>query len=363
MLNLLHFMLNLLYFAIVLSILIFVHEFGHFLVARLTDVKVLTFSLGFGKKLVSFKRGETEYVVSAVPLGGYVKMLGETTDDVIPEEEMGRSFANKPPLVKMLIAFAGPFFNVVFAALIFFTILLTGYPVPSTTTEIGQVPEGNPAYQAGLKSGDVITRIDGRPVGQWTDLQKAVNSADLAHPLRFQIDRHGKTLNIDIMPKVTDEKNVFGETVGKIKIIGVGPANVTKKESLTGAASKAVVDTYSLTELTVVGIAKLIGGSISAKNVGGPILIFQQVGKTMQAGKSSFLSFLALISINLGVVNLLPIPVLDGSHILFSFIEFVIRRKIPQKTVEWSQKVGIGILICIMVLATFNDVMRFFHVR
>ena len=356
-------MLNLLYFLIVLSILIFVHEFGHFLVARLTNVKVITFSLGFGKKLITFTRGETEYVVSAVPLGGYVKMLGESTDEPVPDEEAGRSFANKPPLVKMLIAFAGPFFNVLFAAFVFFIIFLTGYPVPSTTTEIGQVLKGDPAYQAGLKDGDVITGIDGRSVGQWTDLQKAVNNADLTRPLRFRIDRHGRTLDVDIMPKVTDEKNVFGETVGKVKLIGVGPANVTKKESLAGATSKAVVDTCNLTELTVVGIAKLIGGSISAKNVGGPILIFQQAGERARAGKSSFLFFLALISINLGVVNLLPIPVLDGSHILFSFIEFVIRRKIPQKTVEWSQKVGIGILICIMVLATFNDVMRLFHVR
>jgi regulator of sigma E protease len=363
MLNLLHFMLNLLYFAIVLGILVFVHELGHFLFARLTNVKVLTFSLGFGKKLVSFKRGETEYVVSAVPLGGYVKMLGESIEEAIPEEEAGRSFAHKPPLTRMVIAFAGPFFNVVFAALVFFVVFLTGYPVPSTTTEIGQVPEGNPAYQAGLKSGDIVRSVDGHPIRQWTDLQKAVNSPGPVRPLRFQIDRHGQIVNIDITPKLADDRNAFGETVGKIKQIGVAPTDVTRKESLAGATSKAVLSTYNLTELTVVGIGKLIAGSISPKNLGGPILIFQQFGKTVQAGKSTFLGFLALISINLGVVNLLPIPVLDGSHILFSFIEFVIRRKIPQKTVEWSQKVGIGILICIMVLATFNDVMRFFHVR
>jgi regulator of sigma E protease len=124
----------------------------------------------------------------------------------------------------------------------------------------------------------------------------------------------------------------------------------------------AVVETYNWTEMTIVGIVKLIKGSISPKNVGGPILIFQQVGQHAKAGRSSFLFFLAVISINLGVVNLLPIPVLDGSHILFSFFEFVIRRKIPESTVEWSQKVGIGILICIMVLAFYNDFMRVFHV-
>ena len=146
-------LLNLIYFIIVLSILIFVHEFGHFLVARMAGVKVLTFSLGFGKKLLTFKRGETEYAISALPLGGYVKMLGESTDDVVPEGEASRSFANKPPHVRTLIAFAGPFFNVLFAVLIFFVIFTTGYPVPSTSTQVGQVMPGEPAYTAGLQAG------------------------------------------------------------------------------------------------------------------------------------------------------------------------------------------------------------------
>ncbi len=356
-------MLNLLYFIIVLSILIFVHEFGHFLVARLSGVKVLTFSLGFGRKLLTFKRGETEYAVSMVPLGGYVKMLGESTEDVVPEEEAGKSFSNKPPLVKMLIAFSGPFFNVIFAAVVFFVILLTGYQVPSTGTRIGQVPQGEPAFAAGLKEGDIVTSIDDRPVRQWTELQKAVSDDAALRPLKFQITRQGQPQTLWITPKATDEKTVFGESLGKTRpLVGVGPATELKKESLKGAAPMAVVETYNWTELTIVGIVKLIKGSISRKNVGGPILIFQQVGQHAKAGTSSFLFFLAVISINLGVVNLLPIPILDGSHILFSFIEFVIRRRIPLKTVEWSQKVGIGILICIMVLATYNDVMRLFHV-
>ena len=355
-------MLNLIYFVIVLSILIFVHEFGHFLSARLAGVKVLTFSLGFGKKLLSFTRGETEYVVSAVPLGGYVKMLGESTEDVVPEEEALRSYSNKPPLVRILIAFSGPFFNILFALLVFFVIFLTGYPVPSTTTQIGQVMAGDPADGAGLKPGDVITRIDGRQVGKWTELQKIVSSSDL-RPMKFEIDRHGQRLEKWITPKLTDEKNVFGETVGKLKLIGIAPASETARESLAGAASKAVIDTCNLTALTVVGIGKLIKGSISAKNLGGPLLIFQQAGERAKAGKSSFLFFLGLISINLGVVNLFPIPILDGGHILFSILELIVRRKIPTRAIEVAQKVGLGILVCIMVLATFNDVLRLFHVR
>ena len=355
-------MFNLLYFVIVLSILIFVHEFGHFLFARLAGVKVLTFSLGFGKKLLSFKRGETEYVVSAVPLGGYVKMLGESTEDVVPEEEALRSYSNKPPLVRILIAFSGPFFNVLFALLVFFVIFLTGYPVPSTTTQIGQVIPGDPAAAAGLKPGDVITRINGHQVSQWSELQKTVSTSDL-RPMKFEIDRKGQRLEAWITPKLRDEKNVFGEIVGKLKLIGIAPTNETRKESLGGAASKAVVDTCNLTGLTVVGIVKLIKGSISTKNLGGPILIFQQAGERAKAGKSSFLFFLSLISINLGVVNLFPIPILDGGHIFFSILELIVRRKIPTRAIEVAQKVGLGILVCIMVLATFNDVLRLFHVR
>ncbi len=355
-------LLNLIYFVIVLSILIFVHEFGHFIIARLTGVKVLAFSLGFGKKLLSFKRGETEYAVSAIPLGGYVKMLGESAEDVVSEEDAARSFPNQSPAVRLSIAFAGPFFNILFASLVLFVIFLTGYPSPSGTTEIGQVMQGEPAYAAGLKQGDVVTRINGREVHKWTDLQKIVTGSDL-RPLEFEITRKGRPMILWIAPKLEDEKNVFGEKVGKMRIIGVAPANEIKREPLFGAATKAVDDTCNLTELTVVGIVKLVRGSISARNVGGPILIFQQAGERAKAGKSSFLFFLALISINLGIVNLLPIPILDGGHIFFSIAELIVRRKIPVKAMEIAQRVGVGILVCIMVLATFNDVMRLFHVR
>ncbi len=326
------------------------------------ESEVITFSLGFGKKLLTFKRGETEYAVSAVPLGGYVKMLGESTEDVVSEEEASRSYSNKPPLVRILIAFSGPFFNILLALVVFFVISLTGYPVPSTTTRIGQVMTGEPAYDAGLKPGDVVTRINDRDVHKWTELQKIVSGSDF-RPLKFEIDRQGRPIVVWITPKLRDEKNVFGETVGKMKLIGVAPASEIRKEPLAGATSKAFVDTYNLTELTVVGIGKLIKGSISPKNVGGPILIFQQVGERAKAGASSFLFFLALISINLGIVNLLPVPILDGGHIFFSIIELIVRRKIPVKAIDVAQKVGVGILVCIMVLATFNDVMRLFHVR
>jgi regulator of sigma E protease len=353
--------LNLVYFVIVLGILVFVHEFGHFLVARLAGVKVLTFSLGFGKKILRFTRGETEYAVSAVPLGGYVKMLGESTDDVVEEADVPRSFSNKSPLARMLIVFAGPFFNVLFAVVVFFVMFLGGYPTPSDSTRVGEVMKGEPAYEAGIRPGDVITRIDDKPVKEFTDIHSAVNAAG-ARPLTLQVDRGGEVLAFRVTPKLADDKNLFGETTGQSVRIGVGRATETRRDSLYEAIPHAFTHTANMTELTIVGIGKLITGSISRKNLGGPIMIYQQVGEQAKAGLTRFLNLLAVISISLGVFNLFPIPILDGSHILFAFIEMVVRRRIPDSTVEFAQKVGLGLLICIMVLATFNDIARLFHV-
>lgn len=349
-------MLNVIYAAVALGVLVLAHELGHFLVARLADVKVLVFSLGFGKKLISYKRGETEYALSIFPLGGYVKMLGESEDDEISEEEAHRSYSNKPPLVKMAIAFAGPFFNVLFAGFLFYIIFVTGYPV--LLPKIGDVIKDSPAAIAGLREGDVIEGIEGRPVREWTDLQATVSSSD-TKALQFAVKRDGKVFNVNITPRESEEKNVFGETVSR-KMIGVAPSGetLTQRESVISAFPKAVVRTYNICELTVVGLVKLVQGSISSKNIGGPILILQTAGKTAREGKSTFLNFVAIISINLAIVNVLPIPILDGGHMLFYAIELIIRRKISPKTVEIAQRVGVVVLVMIMAFAFYNDIAR-----
>lgn len=353
-------MVNIIYGIIALSLLILVHEFGHYLAARLANVKVLTFSLGFGKKLFKFRKGETEYALSAIPLGGYVNLLGESSDDEVPEEEMERSYSQKPPIVRIFIAFAGPFFNLVFAFVIFHIILLSGYTVLST--KVGAVEKGYPAYSAGVKEGDVIVSIEGKQITEWSELMDVMAEAPL-QPLKVTLRRDGKLIDLTIMPKEIESKNIFGEPV-KRKIIGVSASNdfLTKKESLSGATTKAFYQTYNLSKLTVEGIVKLVAGSISPKQIGGPLMILQVAGKQAKEGKKNLIFFVALISINLGIVNLLPIPVLDGGHILFHVIEIVTRRKLSQKWVEAAQKVGIGVLIAIMVLAFFNDITRiFFH--
>ena len=351
-------MINVIYGFIALSLLILVHELGHFIVARLANVKVLAFSLGFGKKLIKFTRGETEYALSLIPLGGYVKLLGESIEDEIPEEEIPRSYAHKPPWVKILIAFTGPFFNILFAFLLFYLVFMSGYSVLST--KVGTVEKGLPAYAAGIQAGDVIMSVQGKPVQEFNDLLDAMAAAPEG-PLTFGIRRGDRTFDLTIIPKEMESKNLFGETI-KRKIIGVAPSSelVTKKETFFGAVSRAVSQTWYLSKVTVLGIVKLIQGSISPKNIGGPILILQAAGKQAKEGASNLIYFVGLISINLGVINLMPIPILDGGHILFHLIELVTRRRLSTKVMDISQKVGLAILILIMVFAFYNDLDRLF---
>jgi regulator of sigma E protease len=354
-------LISVLYALIALSILIFVHELGHYLMARLAKVKVLVFSLGFGKKLLHFTKGDTEYALSAVPLGGYVKLLGESPDEAVPEEEIPRSYSHKPPLVKILIAFSGPFFNVLFACLVFFVIFLSGHSVLST--KVGSVEKGFPADIAGIKTGDIITSLDGTKIEEWPELMEIMAKSEIK-PLRFGVRRGGQELETLITPREIEGSNIFGEKI-KRKVIGIVASNdfLQRKETLGGAVSKAVSQTYMLSELTVVGIYKLIVGSISPKNIGGPLLILEAAGKQAKEGKRNFAYFIALISINLAVVNLLPIPILDGGHILFYVIEIVTRRRISQRTIEIAQKVGITLLVAIMALAFFNDLDRLFNIK
>jgi len=350
--------ISIIYGIIALSLLIFVHELGHYIVARLSDVKVLAFSLGFGKKLISFRKGETEYAISAVPLGGYVKLLGESPDDEIKEEEMHRAYSNKPPLTKMLIAFTGPFFNIVFAFILFYIVFISGYTVLST--KVGGVEKGYPAYEAGIQQGDVIVRIDGQEVSEWSDLMEVMSRTEKT-PLAFTVKRGDKTFDLMITPRVIEGKNIFGEKIAR-RVIGVTASNdfLKRKENPLSALPKAVYQTYFLSKVTVVGIIKLIEGSISPKQIGGPLLILEVAGKQAKEGKKNLIYFVAIISINLAIINLLPIPILDGGHILFHLIELITRRKVSQRFIDISQKVGMGILIAIMALAFLNDKMRMF---
>jgi regulator of sigma E protease len=351
-------MISFLYFLIALALLILVHEFGHFMVARIFNIKVLTFSIGFGKKLVRFMRGETEYAISICPMGGYVKLLGESPDEEVAEEDKARSFSHKPPYVRILVALAGPVFNILLALVVFYFVSIMGYNVPSA--RVGNVAENMPAQMAGIQKGDTITKIDGKEIGEFLDIASSLEKAR-TDTVKVTVDRNGIPMDFTVKPTMIQEKDIFGEPYTR-RVLGIERSDevIKKRHSPIKAVPLSLYMTWEYSRITVVGVVKIIQGSISPKNIGGPVLIFQEASKRAKKGFGDFVLFFALISINLGVINLLPIPVLDGGHILFNAIEIIIRRKIPQKVQEVSQTVGLVILLLVMVFAFYNDFDRIF---
>lgn len=364
------------YAVIVLGVLIFVHELGHFLIAKLFNVKVEKFSLGFGPKVYGKKIGETEYLLSAFPLGGYVKMFGETGviegGDVPPsggeivrtepveltEEEKKRSFSHKPPLQRIAIVIAGPAFNLLFAWGAFIVLCMLG--VPTVTAKIGEVLKDKPAARAGIAKGDVVTSINGNPVEQWEDIAKLV-SGSKGEPISLTVKRGSEALDFKVQPEPRISKNLFGEQVSGFAI-GIASAGeiVTQYYGPVDSVVKGTIQTAKVIELTFMSLVKLAQRVVPLDTVGGPIMIVKLAGEQASAGVSNFLAFMALLSVNLGILNLLPVPVLDGGHLIFYFWEFITKRPVNQKVREYAQQIGIALLLGLMVLAFYNDIIRYF---
>lgn len=361
-------LLKLLLIVFVLGILIFVHELGHFLVAKWSGVGVLKFSLGFGPILFGRRVGETEYVVSMIPLGGYVKMLGEGDGPgqggaSFSEADRHRAFSEQPVWKRLLIVFAGPGFNLLTAlVLLVFSAIAFGLMIPTEKAVIGGVFEGRPAAEAGLKAGDRMTAVNGTPVSTWKEMADAINGSGGA-PITLTVERAGEPARtITVAPRPEAPQNIFGETVpGERRfVIGVQPGAEFRRLPVGKAISVGVQETAGLTWLTVQALVKLVQGKISASTIGGPLLIGEQTIRQAEQGVSSLVRFMALLSINLGVLNLLPVPVLDGGHLLFFVIEMVTRRPVSMRAREIAQQVGLSLLILLMGFALFNDIMRLF---
>lgn len=349
---------NIVSVVILLGVLIFVHELGHFLLAKSLGVGVLKFSLGFGPKLIGRKVGETEYMISLVPLGGYVKLLGESdTDDVLPQDER-RSFVKQHVLKKIAIVVAGPLFNFLFAILSFAVIFMVG--VPSLTTDIGSIQPGSPAEVAGVRAGDNVQSIDGRNVGRWSDLAEIITTSG-GKELTLKLKRDGTLQDVRVKPESVKVKNVFGEDVDSWKI-GVGASSNTfiERQNPIRAVWTGMEQTWAITELTLISIVKMVQGIVSPDSLGGPILIAQMAGAHVKKGIMNFVFFMALLSINLGVLNLFPIPVLDGGHLMFFLIELVTGKEVNIKWRERAQQVGFFILVMLMIFVFYNDIMRIF---
>ncbi|WP_298137922.1 RIP metalloprotease RseP [Acidiferrobacter sp.] len=445
---------SLLGFVLAIGILIVVHEFGHFIVARSLGVKVLRFSVGFGKPIFLRRAGAdaTEYVLAAVPLGGYVKMLDENEGEVAPAE-LHRAFNRQPLWKRTAIVLAGPGFNFLFAILAYWVVFVTG--VPGLKPIIGKVVPHSPAQAAGLRAGDLITRINGRRVqsfGQdrlylfqealehakvrvqvltksghkrllilnlhnvharelgaghlgaalgisgwqpklvpriaeveahtpaargglrvgdlitrigaqtitnWAEVARIVRAHPLK-PLRFDVRHHGHVRQLIITPKaVKVGPKRIGQIGAGIRVPTLPPGlQVVVRLGPLAAFKTALDDTWLMTRLTVEMLGKMLMLEVSPKGISGPITIAQYAGYSVQVGFTSFLMFLGVVSISLGVLNLMPVPILDGGHVLFYVIEWVKGGPISEKVVGWGQRVGVTLLLGLMVLAFYNDITR-----
>jgi regulator of sigma E protease len=351
-------------FILVLGLLIFVHELGHFLFAKLFGVRVLKFSLGFGPRLAGKVIGETEYVISAFPLGGFVKMFGENPDEQeISSEDRDVSFAHKPVWQRFLVVLAGPLFNLIFSVVLFFMVFtFVGIPTSVDTTRIGKVNEDSPAALAGMQVDDIILYIDNIETLGWLDVLEAVKSSE-GKPINVVVQRGSERSTLEIVPAIDVVKNVFGEEVEQRFMIGIMKADelTYEKSDIFGAFERACLQTWMYITLTVMGFVKIIQQVVPASEIGGPILIAQIAGEQMKAGWLNLIYFMSLLSVNLGILNLLPIPVLDGGHLVFLTIEGLRRKPMNERAQIIAQQVGIGLLGSLMVFVFYNDIARLFH--
>lgn len=443
-------------FVLAIGILIVVHEFGHYIVAKSLGVKVLRFSVGFGRPLILHRGGadQTEYVLAAIPLGGYVKMLDENEGEV-PMAERHRAFNRQPLSKRTAIVLAGPMFNFLFAILAYWAVFIIGIPGlkpvvgavtpgspaavaglragddilkisgqriqslgqdrlylfqealnharvrllvrtpqgdrtmwlnlatvhartlgngrlsralgfygwrPPLTPRVAEVLAKMPAARAGLHVGDLIIRINNKPVTSWLTVAHIVRQHG-GRPLHFVVRDHGRIRQLIIIPKIVKVKGrTMGEIGAGIRVPAVPPGLlVTVRLGPVSALAAALSDTWLMSRLTVEMLGKMLLLQISPKSISGPITIAQYAGYSVQVGFSSFLMFLGVVSISLGVLNLMPIPVLDGGHIFFYVLEWFKGGPLSEQVVGWGQRVGVTLLVGLMVLAFYNDITRILH--
>lgn len=343
--------------------LIFFHELGHFSVARALGMGVATFSLGFGPRIAGIRRGKTDYVLSLVPLGGYVALVGESPDAEIPEGfTQKESFSLRPAWQRLLVVLAGPAANILLA-LILCVILALGWGVTTLLPNVGEVQSGSPAERAGLLKGDRILAINGEAVATWQDMSDRI-AASGGEPLLLQVERteaagRETILELSITAEKSERRTIFGdtETAWLIGIRSSG-AFVTERPGVLGSVRAGVRQCGSMLSLTWQGFVKLIERVVPADQVGGPIMIAQIIGESSDQGLAGLLSLAALISINLGILNLLPVPVLDGGTACFCLWELIFRRPVNRRVLDYSLRVGVALLVALMIFATFNDVVR-----
>lgn len=363
---------------VVLGGLIFFHELGHFAVARGLGMGVSTFSLGFGPKILKYRKGKTEYALSLVPLGGYVALVGESDPKDIPEGFTEKeSFALRPAWQRLLVVAAGPAANILLAWLLCWTLAL-GWGTPVLLPQVGGVVQNGPADKAGIQPGDTIVSINGAAVANWQAMADAITQSNgktlavtLSRPdMAPQADdqtradeaaqpEQGMIISVELTPERSTRKTIFGEEESAW-LIGIRNSGAVRlvQHNFADAAIAGAGQTADMVSLTWQSFVKLAERVVPLDQVGGPIMIMQMVGKQAHEGLAGLLALAALISINLGILNLLPIPVLDGGQIVFCLWEIIFRRPLNARLQDYAMRAGIALLVALMLLATYNDLWR-----
>jgi len=351
-------------FLIILTVVVFVHELGHYLIARRNGVKVDVFSIGFGPELFGWNdRSGTRWRISALPLGGYVRMFGDSdeasagaAERELTDDEKAVSFRHKRVGQRAAIVFAGPAANFIFAILALTAMFMAlGQPVAEPV--IGDVQPGSAAAEAGLKPGDRFVAIDGTAVDRFQDIQRVVR-LNLGHRLTLTVERGGERLTIVAQPRVIERKGVFGD-MEKVPVLGViaDPARTrVVRHGPVSALVASLRETEDMVSSTFVGIGQMIAGTRAADELGGPIRIAKGAGEAAKMGLSSVIFYTILLSLNLGLINLFPIPVLDGGHLFFYGVEALLGRPLGEKAQEYGFRIGLFLVLALMVFATRNDI-------
>ena len=343
---------------LVLGVLIVVHEAGHFLAAKKMGVGVEKFSIGFGRPIWKKQYGETEYIVAWIPFGGYVKMIGHEE-----EEENGKktvdpelSFNLKPLWRRAVIVVAGPIANLLLAILFFAIVFMIGASIPDT--KILEVTNDSPAQAAGMVNGDRIVEIDSVPIDSWNQLAEIISGSAGTQITILAERADGSLQEVRVIPEPHSSKTIFGEDI-EVGRIGIRPDEIFKRYGPIEALWRGTMQTGRIIYLTGLAIVKIFQNVVPADNIGGPLMIMKMAGEQAEAGLAPLLMFMGVISVNLGILNLLPIPVLDGGHLLFFFVEAIKGKPVTMKGRIIAQQIGMFLLISLMAFAFYNDISRF----
>lgn len=359
-------------FLFVLTIVVFFHELGHFLVARWRGVKVVAFSIGFGPEIVGFNdRYGTRWKISAVPLGGYVKFFGDDNAASVPdheaaagmsEQEKKVSFVHKPVGSRAAVVAAGPIANFILAIVIFAAIFMT-VGKQTTTARVDAVQPGSAAQAAGFQAGDLVLSIDGEKIDNFADMQRIV-SISAGEPLNIEVERGGVHTTLKAVPQLKELKDNFGN-VHRLGVLGISrsmaPGDVkTQKYGPLAAVVAGTQETWFVVDRTLSYIGGIFAGREAADQLGGPIRIAQVSGQVATAGFVALMHLTAVLSVSIGLLNLFPIPLLDGGHLLFYGIEAIRGRPLSERAQEVGFRIGLALVVMLMIFATFNDIKGIF---